>query len=95
MRERSKPHLSFVRTLRCTICGADPPSDPHHLKFVEPRAMSMKSGDCWVVPLCRRCHDRVENAGNEEAWWERQDIDPRPLAQQLWLISNQAKSATP
>jgi len=54
---------------------------------MQPRARGLKSGDCWVIPICRRCHDAVENAGNELAWWERLGIDPVPLANELWMVS--------
>jgi hypothetical protein len=37
--------------------------------------------------LCRDHHDQVEAAGNEAGWWDRQGIDPLPLAQELWAIS--------
>lgn len=83
-RFRSTFHLAFVRLLRCTVCKAPAPNDPHHLKFKQPRAMSSKTGDQWTVPLCRTHHDAVEAAGNEEAWWAEQGIDPAPLAAELW-----------
>jgi hypothetical protein len=86
-RYRSWAHRRFVSSLRCIRCGRDPPSDPHHLKFVQPRGMAIKSGDQWCVPMCRRCHDLVEDAGDERAWWHRQDIDPVPLAIELWEMT--------
>lgn len=49
--------------------------------------MQLKAGDQWCVPLCRRCHDLVEDAGDEAAWWQRMGIDPVPLAIELWAIS--------
>lgn len=86
VRHRSPAHLAFVRTLRCTVCG-NAGVDPHHLKYAQPRAKSRKSGDQWTVPLCRRHHESVEAAGDEEAWWLREGIDPRPLAIELWEMS--------
>lgn len=94
-RDRSKSHLARVRGLRCTICQAGPPCDPHHLKFAQPRAMSLKSGDQWTVPLCREHHDEVEGAGDERAWWARKKIDPLPLACELWAISVAASVGAP
>lgn len=86
-RHRSAEHLAFVRGLCCIVCRQDPPGDPHHLKFVQPRARSLKSGDQWTIPMCRRHHLAVEGAGDEEAWWIAQGIDPLPLATELWAIS--------
>jgi hypothetical protein len=91
-RERSRRHLAFVRTLCCIVCGRDPPSDPHHLKFTQPRARGLKSGDQWTIPLCRRHHDQVEQAGNELGWWQRHGIDPTFLAGELWDISLNGES---
>lgn len=68
-------------------CGADPPGDPHHLKFTQPRAKNLKSDDQWAVPLCRTCHNLVEGAGDELAWWESEGINPLPLATELWSMS--------
>lgn len=90
-RHRSPAHRAFVRTLHCVVCNASPLSDPHHLKFAQPRAMSLKVSDEFCVPLCRRCHDAVESAGDEVAWWARQGIDPLPLAAELWEVSTQKR----
>jgi hypothetical protein len=69
------------------VCGEAPPSDPHHLKHLQPRARGLKSGDQWTVPMCRRHHDDVEGAGDEAAWWIARNIDPAPLAAELWGLS--------
>jgi hypothetical protein len=49
--------------------------------------MAMKSGDQWLVPMCRKHHDEVELAGDEAAWWIAKGIDPVPLAIELWEMS--------
>jgi len=91
-RLRSGVHLAFVRLLRCTVCQASAPSDPHHLKHMQPRARGLRSGDQWTVPLCRLHHDAVEAAsGHESAWWAAQGIDPAPLATELWARSEGRK----
>jgi hypothetical protein len=72
------------------VCGRPGPSDPHHLKFAQPRAKSLKSGDQFTVSMCREHHDQVEAAGDEAAWWGAQDINPLPLAAELWRISHPA-----
>jgi hypothetical protein len=36
----------------CLVCGRKP-SDPHHLRFVQPRALGRKASDEFAVPLCR------------------------------------------
>jgi ribosomal protein L40E len=93
-RPRSHEHRRFVGSLRCMVCYADPPSDAHHLKFQQPRAMSLKAGDQWTVPLCRRCHTLVELAGDEAGWWRSLEIDPIPLATELWQLSLERTGGT-
>jgi hypothetical protein len=83
VRRRDKQHLRFVCTQPCLVCGRVP-SEPHHLRFSEPRALGRKVSDEFTVPLCRAHHRELHNRGNERAWWEALKIDPAPVAQQLW-----------
>jgi hypothetical protein len=82
-RIRDADHLAFVRTLPCLVC-ARTPSEPHHLRFAQPRALSSKPSDEWVVPLCLLHHRALHDAGSEERWWEEQHIDARAEAERLW-----------
>jgi hypothetical protein len=43
-RLRDKAHLKFVALQPCLICGRQP-SDPHHLRFTQPRAIGLKVSD--------------------------------------------------
>src|SRR5262245_11407706 len=49
-RLRDKAHLKFVATQPCLVCGRQP-SDPHHLRFAQPRAIGLKVSDEFTVPL--------------------------------------------
>ena len=73
-RLRDKAHLKFVASQPCLICGRQP-SDPHHLRFAQPRAIGLKVSDEFTVPLCRGHHRQLHQTGNEEAWWESLGID--------------------
>jgi Rad52/22 family double-strand break repair protein len=68
-RLRDKAHLKFVASQPCLVCGRTP-SDPHHLRFAQPRAIGLKVSDEFTVPLCRGHHRELHRAGNESAWWE-------------------------
>ncbi|HWT81193.1 MAG TPA: Rad52/Rad22 family DNA repair protein, partial [Candidatus Methylomirabilis sp.] len=68
-RLRDKAHLKFVATQSCLVCGRQP-SDPHHLRFTQPRAIGLKVSDEFTVPLCRGHHRELHQTGNEPAWWE-------------------------
>jgi hypothetical protein len=93
-RRRDKLHLRFVATQPCVICGRTP-SDPHHLRFAQPRAMGRKSSDEFVVPLCRTHHRQNHSVGDELTWWEPTSIDPLDVALKLWKCSRNVVDRAP
>ena len=82
-RYRNRDHLCFVMQQPCLLCGRKP-SDAHHIRFVQPRALGRKASDEYAVPLCRSHHRAVHRAGDEKAWWKQADIDPIKVARKLW-----------
>jgi hypothetical protein len=82
-RLRDKAHLKFVTSQPCLICGRQP-SDPHHLRFAQPRAIGLKVSDEFTVPLCRGHHRELHQAGNEETWWAARNIGALAIAKDLW-----------
>jgi hypothetical protein len=82
-RYRNKEHLRFVVQQPCLVCGRTP-SDPHHLRFMQPRALGRKVSDEFVVPLCRAHHRDVHRVGAERTWWRQAGIDPLKAARGLW-----------
>jgi hypothetical protein len=82
-RYRNKDHLRYVARQACLICGRQP-SDPHHLRYAQPRALGRKASDEFTVPLCRVHHREVHRIADEQAWWQGAGIDPLSVAQQLW-----------
>ena len=85
-RLRDKDHLRFVASQPCLVCGRQP-SDPHHLRFAQPRALGLKVSDEFTVPLCRDHHQQLHQAGNELAWWHDLDINALEIAKGLWTQS--------
>ena len=83
----------MLATQPCILCGSSP-SDPHHLRFAQPRAMSRKVSDEFVVPLCRTHHRELHAEGNEASWWHDMGIDPLPIAKDLWAASQPAARPT-
>jgi hypothetical protein len=83
VRERDRDHLRFVASQPCLVCGRTP-SDAHHLRFAEPRAMGRKVSDRFAVPICRLHHRELHRRGNERDWWQSQGIDPLVIAADLW-----------
>ena len=82
-RYRNRDHLRFVVQQPCLLCGRKP-SDAHHIRFVQPRALGRKASDEFAVPLCRSHHRAVHRAGDEKAWWKQAGIDPIKAARKLW-----------
>jgi hypothetical protein len=85
-RRRNPEHLKYVSSQPCLICSRTP-SDAHHLKFAQPKALSKKVSDEFTVPLCRIHHRQLHHAGNEVNWWMDMEVDPLPIAQDLWRES--------
>jgi len=82
-RYRNPEHLRYVAQQPCLICGRKQ-SDPHHLRYLQPRALGRKASDEFAVPLCRSHHRAVHRAGDEQAWWKAAGIDPVRVARHLW-----------
>jgi hypothetical protein len=82
-RYRSREHLRYVMQQPCLVCGRKP-SDPHHLRYMQPRALGRKASDEFTVPLCRVHHRAAHRAGDECAWWKAAGIDPMKFARRLW-----------
>jgi hypothetical protein len=92
-RIRDRDHLAFVARQPCLVCGRRP-AQAHHLKFAQPRAMSMKVSDEYTVPLCNGHHDALHRTGDERAWWARHGIiEPLKFAARLWAASRNNERA--
>jgi hypothetical protein len=86
-RIRDREHVRFVARQSCLICGRTP-SDAHHLRFAQSRALARKVSDEFTVPLCRGHHREVHRCGDEAAWWQKVGINPAQAARNLWLESH-------
>jgi hypothetical protein len=93
-RMRDKEHLRFVAQQTCLLCGRKP-SDAHHIRFVQPRALGRKASDEFAVPLCRAHHRAVHRAGNEKTWWHQAGIDPIKIARKLWKFTRTGEQRVP
>jgi hypothetical protein len=83
-RIRDRDHIRHVMTQPCLICGRRP-SDPHHLRLAQSRALGRKVSDEFTVPLCRTHHREIHRCGDEGSWWQSSGIDPLAAARALWL----------
>jgi hypothetical protein len=83
-RVRDRDHVRHVAKQPCLICGRQP-SDAHHLRFTQNRALGRKVSDEFTVPLCRGHHREVHRRSDEAAWWQKAGVDPIIEARTLWL----------
>jgi hypothetical protein len=86
-RIRDREHVSSVMRNGCMVCGRVP-SDAHHLRFTQKRAIGCKVSDEFTVPLCRGHHRELHRQGDEGAWWAKLGLDPLTAARTLWLKSH-------
>ena len=91
LRMRDRDHLKFVSAQPCLVCARSP-SDAHHLKFAQGRALARKVSDEFTVPLCRSHHRELHRRGNERIWWQSRGIDPLPIAASLWVTTHAVAS---
>jgi hypothetical protein len=71
------------------VCGRHP-SDAHHLKFAQPKALGLKVSDEYTVPLCRGHHHELHRFGDEREWWRIQKINALGIAHELWVKTHQS-----
>ena len=86
IRLRDKEHCKFVASQPCIVCGRTP-SEAHHIRFAQPRALGRKVSDEYTVPVCRLHHRELHAYGDEASWWAAVSIDPLPIALELWRRS--------
>jgi hypothetical protein len=86
IRLRDKDHCKFVASQPCIVCGRTP-SEAHHIRFAQPRALGRKVSDEYTVPVCRVHHRELHRYGDESSWWAGANVDPVPIALELWRRS--------
>ena len=86
IRLRDKEHCKFVTTQPCVVCGRTP-TEAHHIRFAQPRALGRKVSDEYTVPVCRLHHRDLHSYGDEASWWAGVGIDPLRIALELWRRS--------
>ena len=87
------PESSKVREHPALLACGRSPSDAHHLRFAQQRALGRKVSDEFTVPLCRLHHRELHQRGDERTWWQQLKIDPLDTAQRLWRATHQDSEA--
>ncbi len=92
IRLRDKEHCKFVASQPCIVCGRTP-SEAHHIRFAQPRALGRKVSDEYTVPVCRLHHRDLHGYGDESSRWAGVNVDPVPVALALWRRSRSTNCA--
>jgi len=80
---RNHRYRSWIRSLPCAACGAQPSEAAH---TGNDGGMSMKSSDYSCVPLCSNCHTQAPNAYHRigrEAFEAAHDLNFKELVKRL------------
>jgi hypothetical protein len=77
-------HVANVGDCPCCVCGTVSGVHAHHLLRSGERGMALKSPDKYCIPLCALHHQELHDAGDEDGYLARRDIDGRALAAALW-----------
>jgi len=92
-RVKAPLHLELIRGCPCLACGnSSSRNEAAHVSMSNTtlgkrgRGIGMKSDDCWVVPLCKRCHE-LQHGNGEPIFWDILRINPLMVAYALWLAS--------
>src|SRR6202042_2798986 len=93
IRLRDKEHCKFVSRQPCVVCGRTP-TNPHHLRFAQPRALGRKVSDEYTVPVCRTHHRELHGYGDEASWWAGVNVDPVPDADRIRVVMDNLSTHT-
>ncbi len=76
---RSKKYLQYIRDVgECWCCNAEVWDGktivPHHWRTGTDGGTGLKPSDCYCLPTCTKCHDKIHRMG--ESAFLRNEIGP-------------------
>lgn len=78
--KRSPAHRAWVRGHHCVACGSSAGIEAAHVRTGTDGGTGLKPSDKWVVSLCRDCHARQHQIG-EDAFEKANGINLKSLAE--------------
>jgi hypothetical protein len=70
-RWRSTAHCNFVRRFACSNCGSLAGIEVAHVRMGSGTGIGQKPDDWRTVSLCRDCHAKQHQVGEQSFWGER------------------------
>ena len=88
-RIRSPGHVGELHNYGCCIpgCFRTPIVVHHPTHSPDAKARGLKCSDAYCVPLCDHHHKQLHAEGAERRWWDREGVDPFPIAAAYWRAS--------
>jgi hypothetical protein len=82
-RYRNREHLRAIVKQPCLVCGRKP-SDPHHLRYAQPKALGRKASDEFTVPLCRTTIAKFTASGARKPGGKRRELISSTSCANFW-----------
>lgn len=67
-RWKSQKHRDYVRTYGCSKCGDTAGIEVAHVRLGTDGGIGRKPSDYFTLSLCKPCHTRQHNEGEETFW---------------------------
>jgi hypothetical protein len=83
---RSPAHRAWIRGFACCACGTTTAIECAHVRVGTDGGTGIKPSDRWTVSLCRDCHTRQHQIG-EQAFEAEHKINMRELAEAFFKAS--------
>lgn len=84
--KRSPAHRKWVRGHACSACGSQSAIECAHVRVGTDGGTGIKPSDRWTISLCRDCHSRQHQIG-EEAFERENNIKLKALAEAFFRNS--------
>jgi hypothetical protein len=84
--KRSPAHRAWVRGHACCACGSQSAIECAHVRVGTDGGTGIKPSDRWVISLCRECHSRQHQIG-EESFEKAWGINLKALAEAFFKAS--------
>lgn len=84
--KRSPAHRKWIRDFHCCACGTATAIECAHVRVGTDGGIGIKPSDRWTIPLCKDCHSRQHQLG-EESFEKETGINMKAIAEQLFKLS--------
>jgi hypothetical protein len=84
--KRSPAHRKWVRGHACSACGSETAIEAAHVRNGTDGGTGIKPSDRWVISLCKLCHSRQHQIG-EEAFEKAWGINMKAIAEMFLKVS--------